>query len=127
MARADRLVLDWDGTVTVVDTLWLVLDQFGDRGVFRRASDRLRSGQMGLREVMEIEFATVKHASLDDVTAWLAESAEIRLGFHELVRRHDPLVLSSGFEELIRPLMAREDVDLELVSNRSKGTSCAVR
>jgi 2-hydroxy-3-keto-5-methylthiopentenyl-1-phosphate phosphatase len=118
MARADRLVLDWDGTVTVVDTLWLVLDQFGDRGVFRRASDRLRSGQMGLREVMEIEFATVKHASLDDVTAWLAESAEIRLGFHELVRRHDPLVLSSGFEELIRPLLAREGVEVELVANR---------
>ena len=67
---------------------------------------------------MEIEFSTVRDAELDEVNAWLAGSARIRPGFHELAARHDPLVLSSGFEELIRPLLAREAVEVELVANR---------
>jgi 2-hydroxy-3-keto-5-methylthiopentenyl-1-phosphate phosphatase len=104
--------------VTEVDTLWLVLTEFGDEEVFRRASGQMRAGQMGLRETMEIEFETVKNATLEEVNAWLAENARIRPGFHELVRRYDPLVLSSGFEELIRPLLAREGVAVEFVANR---------
>ena len=113
-----RLVLDWDGTVTVVDTLWLVLERFGDYDVFRLTGERLMRGEISYRELMEIEFATVKNAGLDEVNAWLASEACIRPGFHELVRCHDPLVLSSGFEELIRPLLARERVEVEIVANR---------
>jgi 2-hydroxy-3-keto-5-methylthiopentenyl-1-phosphate phosphatase len=113
-----RLVLDWDGTVTVVDTLWLVLVEFGDEGVFRRAGEQLLAGKLGYRELMELEFSTVQGATLDDVNTWLAEHARIRPGFHELVRGHEPLVLSSGFEELIRPLLARERIEVELVANR---------
>jgi 2-hydroxy-3-keto-5-methylthiopentenyl-1-phosphate phosphatase len=115
-----KLVLDWDGTVTVVDTLWLVLEQFGDYEVFKSAGEQLMRGEIDYRQLMEIEFSTVKDATLDEVVAWLVGHAEIRAGFHELIARHEPLVLSSGFEELIRPLMAREDVDLELVSNRTE-------
>jgi 2-hydroxy-3-keto-5-methylthiopentenyl-1-phosphate phosphatase len=117
-AEVARLILDWDGTVTVVDTLWLVLGEFGDEDVFRRASGQMRAGEMGLREAMEIEFATITNARLEDVNGWLAENAEFRPGFHELVRRYDPLVLSSGFEELIRPLLAREGIEVELLANR---------
>jgi 2-hydroxy-3-keto-5-methylthiopentenyl-1-phosphate phosphatase len=113
-----RLVLDWDGTCTVVDTLWLVLERFGDYDVFKRAGERLMRGEIGYRELMELEFSTVRGATLDEVNAWLAGEARIRPGFHELVRRYDPLVLSSGFEELIRPLLARERVEVELVANR---------
>jgi 2-hydroxy-3-keto-5-methylthiopentenyl-1-phosphate phosphatase len=118
VAEAPRLVLDWDGTATVVDTLWLVLGEFGDEEVFRRAGERLHAGEIGYRELMETEFSTVQGAALDDVNAWLAENACIRPGFHEVVARYDPLVLSSGFEELIRPLLAREGVEVELVANR---------
>jgi len=112
------LVLDWDGTCTVVDTLWLVLEEFGDYDVFKRAGERLVRGEISYRELMETEFATVKDTSLERVTAWLTREARIRPGLHELVARHDPLVLSSGFEELIRPLLAREGVEVELAANR---------
>jgi 2-hydroxy-3-keto-5-methylthiopentenyl-1-phosphate phosphatase len=115
---AGKLVLDWDGTVTVVDTLWLVLEEFGDYDVFRRAGEQLMRGEIDYRELMELEFSTVKDARLDDVVAWLVENAQIRPGFHELVERFEPLVLSSGFEELIRPLLAREGVEAELIANR---------
>ncbi len=110
-------MLDWDGTATIVDTLWLILEEFGDREVFRRASVQLRHGQIGYRELMELELATVRGVGLDEVNAWLADRAEIRAGFHDLVARHQPLVLSSGFEQLIRPLLAREGVAVELVAN----------
>ena len=111
-------MLDWDGTVTAVDTLWLVLEEFGDYDVFRRAGEQLMRSEIDYRELMELEFATVRDARLDDVVAWLVENAQIRPGFHELVERFEPLVLSSGFEELIRPLLAREGVAVELVANR---------
>jgi 2-hydroxy-3-keto-5-methylthiopentenyl-1-phosphate phosphatase len=117
-AEEPRLVLDWDGTVTVVDTLWLILEQFGDYDVFRRAGEQLMRGEIGYRELMELEFSTVKGAELAVVNAWLADHARIRPGFHELARRHDPLVLSSGFAELIGPILAREAVEVELVANR---------
>jgi len=113
-----KLVLDWDGTCTEVDTLWLVLEEFGDYDVFKRAGEQLMRGEISYRELMEIEFATVKGAGLAEVNDYLAREARIRPGFHELVERHDPLVLSSGFEEFIRPLLAREGVDVELVANR---------
>jgi 2-hydroxy-3-keto-5-methylthiopentenyl-1-phosphate phosphatase len=117
-APASRLVLDWDGTCTVVDTLWLVLEEFGDYDVFHRAGEQLRAGEISYRELMELEFSTVKGAELATVNAWLAEHAEIRPGLRGLVERHDPFVLSSGFEELIRPLLVREGVEVELVANR---------
>jgi 2-hydroxy-3-keto-5-methylthiopentenyl-1-phosphate phosphatase len=113
-----RLVLDWDGTCTVVDTLWLVLEEFGDYDVFRRAGEQLMRGEITYRELMETEFSTVRGATLEQVNDFLAREARIRPGFHELVKRYEPLVLSSGFEELIRTLLAREGVDVDLIANR---------
>jgi 2-hydroxy-3-keto-5-methylthiopentenyl-1-phosphate phosphatase len=79
---------------------------------------RLMRGEIGYRELMELELSTVKGVSLVEVNAWLGENARIRPGFRELVERHHPLTLSSGFEELIRPLLAREGIEVELVANR---------
>ena len=39
-------------------------------------------------------------------------------GFGEFARRHDPLVVSSGFHELIEPLLEREGLELDVVANR---------
>ncbi len=112
-----RIVLDWDGTATEVDTLWLILERFGDRDVFDRATARLRRGTIGYRELMELEVATIRGVDLAEVNAWLAENARMRAGFHELAERFSPLVLSSGFRELILPLLDREHVSLEVVAN----------
>jgi 2-hydroxy-3-keto-5-methylthiopentenyl-1-phosphate phosphatase len=112
-----RLVLDWDGTVTQRDSLWMVLERFGDREVFARVEEELLRGEIPYREVMEVEMATVR-ARVDEVAAYLLRAVRIRPGFHELAERHRPLVLSSGFVELIDPLLAREGVDLEVAANR---------
>jgi 2-hydroxy-3-keto-5-methylthiopentenyl-1-phosphate phosphatase len=113
-----NLLLDWDGTVTEVDSLHMVLLQFGDVGVYQRAEDDL-SGGLTLHEVIEVEFATVR-APLDEVTAWLVQNVRVRSGFPELVERFRPFVVSSGFHELIEPVLEREGVlgAVELRANR---------
>ena len=110
------LILDWDGTVTVRDTLWMLLERFGDREVFERMQRALGS-TLSHREVMEAEMATIT-VPLEEAVAFLLEHAEVRPGFAELARRFRPLVLSSGFHETIEPLLAREGVDVQLVANR---------
>jgi 2-hydroxy-3-keto-5-methylthiopentenyl-1-phosphate phosphatase len=112
-----RLVVDWDATCTVADTLQLALVEFGDRDVFERCEEQIVRGEISYRDLMETEMGTIT-ASVDEVAGWLVENVEMRHGFHELAERHRPLVLSSGFEELIRPLLAREGVELEVAANR---------
>src|SRR5919204_348008 len=100
-----RLVLDWDGTVTERDTLDMVLTEFGDPHVYARAEDEL-GRSLTLNDVIAEEFTSVT-APLDEVVEWLLEHARIRPGFRELVERYPPLVVSSGFHELIEPGLAR--------------------
>src|SRR5262245_3239057 len=111
-----RLVVDWDGTVTVRDSIWMFMERFGDRGLFERLEEGLGT-TVSHREVMEREMATIT-APLAEVNAWLIENVILREGFGELVERFSPLVLSMGFHETIEPILAREGIAVELVANR---------
>ena len=104
-----RLVLDWDGTVTVRDSLVACVRTFGDPGVYDR-----RFASYG--EGLAAEVGTIR-ASADEVAAWATENVQVRPGFAELVRRHDPIVVSSGLPQLIGPVLRREGIDVELRSN----------
>ena len=114
-----RLVLDWDGTVTERDTLDLVLERFGDAEIYERTELDLDAGRMTLNDVIAEQFAPVT-APLDEVVAYVLEHARIRPGFAELARAQHPLVVSSGFHELIEPVLEREGVlgEVELRANR---------
>ncbi len=48
----------------------------------------------------------------------MVENVRIRDGFAELARAHRPLIVSSGFHELIEPILDREGLELEVVANR---------
>ena len=111
-----QLVLDWDGTVTEVDGLHLVLLEFGDVSIYDAAENRL-GGDLTLHEVISLEFSSI-HAPLEDVVGWVRENMQVRAGFAELVRRRRPLVVSSGFHELIEPVLQREGVDVDVIANR---------
>jgi 2-hydroxy-3-keto-5-methylthiopentenyl-1-phosphate phosphatase len=114
-----QLVLDWDGTVTERDTLDLVLERFGDAEIYERAEAELEAGRMTLNDVIATEFATVT-VPLDEVVAHVLAHARVRPGFAELARARRPLVISSGFHELIEPVLEREGVldAVELRANR---------
>jgi len=111
-----RLVVDWDGTVTEVDGLHLVLLEFGDVGIYEEAERRLGL-ELTLHEVIALEFETVR-TPLDAVVAWVRENVRVRPGFAALARKRRPLVLSSGFRELIDPVLEREGIELAVVANR---------
>jgi 2-hydroxy-3-keto-5-methylthiopentenyl-1-phosphate phosphatase len=111
-----RVVLDWDGTVTEVDALHLVLLEFGDDEVYEEHEARL-GRDLTLHDVIAGEFRTVR-APLAEVVAWVRQNVRLRPGFAEFAREHRPLIVSSGFHELIEPVLERERVDLEVRANR---------
>lgn len=117
MPVTPRLVLDWDGTVTEEDTLVLAVLEFGDADVYERTERALEAGELTFRQVMEAEMATIR-APLADVRDRLLERVRVRPGFRELAERQRPLLLSSGFVELIEPLLAREGVEADVAANR---------
>jgi 2-hydroxy-3-keto-5-methylthiopentenyl-1-phosphate phosphatase len=110
------VILDWDGTVTEVDSLHLALERFGDVAIYERTEEGLAGGSMSYRDVMDVEMATIR-APLEEVVRYLVEVVRIRPGFRELVAEYDPLIVSSGFEELIRPLLEREGIDAQVRAN----------
>lgn len=111
-----ELVLDWDGTVTEVDTLHAAIAEFGDGDVFRAMESEI-GRRLTLREVIAIEMETIT-APLEQVVAFLVETVPLRPGFGEIVERHDPLVVSMGFHELIAPLLKRDGVEVRVGANR---------
>jgi 2-hydroxy-3-keto-5-methylthiopentenyl-1-phosphate phosphatase len=122
MQHQRSVVLDFDGTVTESDLLDRIALEFGDPAVYQEVEDGLDEGRMRLREVITREFEPVT-TPLEEVVAWVLEEAKIRAGFAEFVRYAqaagwDVRVVSSGFEELIEPVLEREGVDVELHANR---------
>jgi 2-hydroxy-3-keto-5-methylthiopentenyl-1-phosphate phosphatase len=113
---SERVVVDWDGTVTEVDGLHLVLAEFGDLALYDAAESRL-GRDLTLHEVIALEFESVR-APLAEVITWVRENVRVRPGFAELARRRRPLVVSSGFHELIVPVLEREGIDVDVVANR---------
>jgi 2-hydroxy-3-keto-5-methylthiopentenyl-1-phosphate phosphatase len=111
-----NVVVDWDGTVTEIDGLHLVLLEFGDAEIYEAHEARL-GRDLTLHEVISGEFRSVR-APLEDVVAWMREHARVRAGFGDFARTHRPQVVSSGFAELIEPVLEREGLELEIRANR---------
>ena len=110
-----RLVVDWDGTITVRDSLVQVIHEFGDPALLAELEPRV-GGDLTLHEEIALEFRAIT-APLDEVVAWAVEHVQVRPGLHELAAL-EPLVISAGFHELIEPVLGREGVALEVLANR---------
>jgi 2-hydroxy-3-keto-5-methylthiopentenyl-1-phosphate phosphatase len=115
-------VIDFDGTVTEHDLLDRIARDFGDSAVYQEVEDGLDAGTMPLREVITREFRPVT-APIEEVVDWVLEHARVRRGFREFVEQAQQAgwevhVVSSGFHELIEPVLEREGVDVDLHANR---------
>ncbi len=113
-------MLDWDGTVTERDTLDLVLEGFGDPEVYERVEAELEAGHDDAeRGDLAAEFATVT-APLEDVVATGCSSTCASGPASPSWRAPGTgRGLSSGFHELIEPVLEREGVldEVELRAN----------
>lgn len=109
-----RLVVDWDGTVTVRDSLVAAIHELGDPLIYE-GSFQEKFGSYG--EALAAEVATIT-ATAEEMHTWAVANVELRAGFHELVERYDPLIVSSGLPQIIRPVLEREGLtQLEVRSN----------
>src|SRR5665213_2972698 len=55
-----------------------------------------------------------------DMCSWAVENVEVSPGFHELVERYQPIIVSSGLPQLILPVLEREGVKVEVRSNNAE-------
>jgi len=111
-----RIVLDWDGTVTEVDGLYELVRVFGDGRIYEE-TEALLGRDLNLNEVIAVEVGTVT-APLPTVLDWMRENVGLRDGFTEFARDRRPLIVSSGFHELIQPVLEREGLQLDVRANR---------
>ena len=123
LARAlTTIFVDYDGTITEHDLLDTIAQTFGDPEVYAEVDRGLDENRLTLHEVLRREFEPVR-APLPEVVSWVLEHAVIRPGFRDLValardRGWRLVVLSSGFRELIQPVLEREGLgDVELIAN----------
>ena len=116
------LVVDFDGTVTEQDLLDTIASRFGDPEVYQEVDEGLDEGSLTLRDVITREYEPVRKP-LNEVVEWELENVRIRPGFRELVelareRGWRFVIVSSGFHELIEPILEHEGVEVELHANR---------
>jgi 2-hydroxy-3-keto-5-methylthiopentenyl-1-phosphate phosphatase len=110
------LIVDWDGTATVEDTLIEAMKVFGDWQLYLDASAALKRGEITLHEEIRRDAEGIK-APLEDVQQWVVDNIELRAGFAEFARKHRPIIVSSNFRQLIEPVLAREALELEVRAN----------
>ena len=94
----------------------MIIEEFGDREIYAATEHELERG-MSLHEVIAIEMGTLT-LRLEDAIAWVREHVTVRPGFRAFAEKHEPVILSSGFSELIGPVLEREGVSLEVRANR---------
>ena len=94
----------------------MIIEEFGDREIYAATEHALERG-MSLHEVIAIEMGTLT-LPLADAIAWVREHVTVRPGFRAFAEEHDPVILSSGFTELIEPVLEREGISLEVHANR---------
>jgi len=110
-----RLFVDWDGTVTVEDSLVQVIHAFGDPAILAELEPRV-GVDLTLHEEIALEFEAVT-TPLADVVDWVLANVTVRPGLAELAELR-PVIVSAGFHELIEPVLRRERIELEVLANR---------
>ena len=109
-----QLVLDWDGTCTVRDSLVAAIHDLGDPSVYEAGVQE----QFESYEAMLAAEVNTLQVTADEAAAWAVEHVEIRAGLHELLELYEPVIVSSGLPQLIQPVLRREGLEgVELRSN----------
>lgn len=119
------IACDFDGTITQRDTLHVLVERFGEQGLWDELTPRLRAGEITVEQAMSEEFARVR-ATRDEVHEAIRLDAPVRAGFVEFARwceesGHRLVVLSNGFRSVIARVLAEAGLGhLEVVANDAR-------
>lgn len=125
------LAVDFDGTITLRDTLHVIVDAHGHPGAWDDLGLLLRSDRISVEQAMERQFRTVT-ASHDEVALCVRSDAGVREGFTDLVayaadNGHRLVVMSAGFRSVIDLVLGDLGLShLEVVANDAEfsGEGC---
>jgi len=114
-----RVLLDFDGTISKVDTTDLLLERFA-APAWRDIEEEWKAGRIGSRECMVRQIDLVR-ASPSQMDAFIA-AVDIDPAFPRFVQRfgglgHTLMVLSDGLDRTIRTVLDRADVNLPYFAN----------
>ena len=119
---------DFDGTITKIDTLKFLLDNFGAAD-WMEIEYKVKDGIMQEKEALSTEFSTL-NVSWEEAIVNILNSIPIETGFREFIKWSKDaglefIILSGGVIEIIEPLLKREGLEnLTIRANRvevSKG------
>ena len=117
---ARTLVVDFDGTITEQDLLDTIAQVFGDEEVYKEVDEGLDDHSLTLNEVIRREFEPVR-APLGECGLGARERASGPASATWSSSRERGwrfVIVSSGFRELIEPVLEREGLTgVELLSN----------
>ena len=113
MGRRALIVVDFDGTITERDPLVRIVQAQAPE-LFEQVEADLDAGRITLRECIRREFEAVR-GEHDQIVAEAVSRARVRAGFAELVTAAQAagdrvVVVSSGFESIIKPVLAKAGV-----------------
>ena len=118
------LAVDFDGTITMRDTLHVIVDEHGRDGVWDALEPDLRAGRITIEQAMSRQFSEVK-AGPDEIFALVRERAGVRDGILDLVEfaeqeGHRLVIMSAGFRSVIDQVLGDLGLQhLEVVSNEA--------
>ena len=113
-------LVDFDGTITTVDTLEYILDRYGDRN-WRDFDEQVESGECSEMEALTKQLASIT-IPLSEAIAELKTTIEFREGFLEFIEwtkgnRFPVRIISAGLEEIIRSLLEQNRIECEVYAN----------
>jgi HAD superfamily phosphoserine phosphatase-like hydrolase len=109
---AARVFVDFDGTITDLDTFDVLVRTYAGAHLWFDLEERLERGTMTLRDVLSAQAEAIKGVSLDEADALLARKTHFDPAFPAFVRaceKHgiEITVVSSGVQPLIERAFAR--------------------
>ncbi len=114
--------VDYDGTITDVDTFDVLVRRLVGDGPWNEIEGRLHRGELSLRDALEREAELVR-VSIDDAAALLEREVRFDASFAAFVEACEAngmpvTVVSSGVEPLIRLALKREGLErLTVIAN----------
>jgi 2,3-diketo-5-methylthio-1-phosphopentane phosphatase len=114
-----RVLLDFDGTISQVDTTDLLLERFATPA-WRDIEDDWKTGRIGSRECMVRQIDLVR-ATPAEMDAFIG-TVEIDPGFRTFVDLfrglgHTLMVLSDGLDRTIRTVLDKADINIPYFAN----------
>ncbi len=118
------ILIDFDRTITVEDTLVYLLDRYGMKD-WKKLDDAIECDKITGEEALRIQMKSLR-ITPENAISELLEHIPIREGFREFlaasrVRNLPVRIVSGGFVEIIAPYLKQHEIECEVYANHISG------